>query len=215
VLLLGGVVVMLPEIRINTASEVSGAVAFLTVYRTLVLVDRFHPGGPKQAFLVALPLAAVSTLRQNYMAVAGIMTLALLLRPPATGDGTREGRLRELLRVAGFIALCLAPWAALALRSHRTFLFPLFPGNYDPTYAGLTAPASLASRFQLYLSTVLQDDPIRAMPLLLLVAPAAAFAAHRRALLGLWLGTIIGFAFVDMCLTPTTSRSPAMALRSW
>jgi hypothetical protein len=215
VLLLGAVVVMLPEIRINSASEVSGAVCFLTAYRTLVLVDRHRPGGLRQAFLVALPLAAVSTLRQNYMAVAGVMTLSLVLRPPAAtaqqgSDGVADDRpLRAFVRVAGFIVLCLAPWAALALRSHHTFLFPLFPGNYDPGYAGLTAPASLASRFQLYLATVLQDDPIRAMPLLLLIAPAAAFAAHRRALLGLWLGTILGFAFVAMSLPDADNFSIA------
>jgi hypothetical protein len=200
VLLLGAVVVMLPEIRINTASEVSGAALFLTAYRSAVLADRHHVGGWRRAAVVALPLATICTLRQNYIAVAAIMTLALLLPGDGADESAARGRARAFGRVVALIGLGLLPWAALAFRSNHTFLFPLFAGNYDPHFAGLAPTGGLADRFKLYLSAMFQDDPIRAMPLLVVIAPAAAMAAHRRPLLGLWLGAIIGFAFLAMGL---------------
>jgi hypothetical protein len=190
------VIVMLPDVRINTASEMSGVFGFVALARTMVLVDRAGLRDARAGLLVALVAAFVCTLRQNYLLVTGFMLAALTLR----GGEPWLVRRRTMLTVAGLTAACLAPWAALALRSNHTFLFPFLPGNYDPSYAALTAPASWAARVTVYLHAAFHDDPIRSMPLLLIAAPAVARAWHRRALLGLWAGAIVGFAVLALSL---------------
>jgi hypothetical protein len=199
------VLVMLPEVRINSASEVSGGLAFLAVWRTLGAVQKSSARSWRSALLVALPLATVCTLRQNFMVVAAIMGGSLLLP-----DGNPlAARSRYTLRVGLLVAACLAPWAALAFRSNHTFLFPFLPGNYDPHYAGLTGTATWDARVRFYLSMIFQDDPIRAMPLFMLAAPAVARLAKQPALLGLWLGTIVGFALVALSLPEADSFTVA------
>ncbi len=190
------VLVMLPEVRINSASEVSGALAFLAAWRTLAVVGESSARTWRSALLVALPLATVCTLRQNFMVVAAIMGGSLLL-PDGNALAVRS---RYSVRVGLLVAACLTPWAALAFRSNHTFLFPFIPGNYDPHYAGLTGTSTWDARVRFYLSTIFQDEPIRAMPLFMLAAPAVARLAKQPALVGLWLGTIVGFALVALSL---------------
>jgi hypothetical protein len=193
------VMVMLPEVRINSASEVSGALGLLAAFRTVVLVEREGVGGRRGSMLVALPMAAVSTLRQPYMFVVGFMLLALLV-PAADETESAADRRRRFLEATALTAAGLLAWSALAFRSNHTFLFPLFSGNYDPSYAGITPASSWEPRLRFYLGALFHDEPIRVMPLLLLAAPAVARSANRRALLGLWLGTIIAFALIVLSL---------------
>src|SRR4029077_16327260 len=65
-LLLSLFILMLAEIRVNSASEVSGAVGFVALYRTMVLVERNGIRRLRGALLIALPAALIATLRQNY-----------------------------------------------------------------------------------------------------------------------------------------------------
>jgi hypothetical protein len=197
VVLLACAVFMLPEIRINSSSEASGALALVAVFRTMVWVDRNRARGMRAAFLLALPLAAVCTFRQNYQLAAALMLAALLLPGPEP-DG-RERR-RHVLRVAALTAACLLPWAALAFRSNHTFLFPVFHGNYDPSYAALTPASSWHTRLRLLVAGTIAAEPIRALPLWLLAAFALARKWHRRAVVGLCLATIVGCAALALSL---------------
>ena len=190
-------VLMLPIIRINSASGMSGAMGFVAAFRTMVFIDRRRLDGWRAALLVALPIAATCTFRQNFLAVAAFLVAAIVLTPPGVD---RPRRLRQLGQLGACVAVCLLGWAALAYRSNHTFLFPMFPGNYDPDYAALTAPASWAARVKVMLAAIVYGEPIHTMPLLLLVAPAAARRWHHRPLLGLWLGTMVGFAFIALSL---------------
>lgn len=192
-------VMMLPDNRVNSASEVSGVVGFLAAFRTMVLVERHRLRGPRAALLIALPIAAVATLRQNYLAVVALLVGALILRGANDGESWRA-RARHLGQVALLVVACLLPWAALAFRSNHTFLFPIFHGNYNPAYEGITAPSTWDARLRFYISAAFHSEPIRTMPLLLLAAPAIAAGANRRALLGLWAGTIVGFAMLALSL---------------
>ncbi len=194
------VVLTLPEIRQNSASELSGVVAFLILYRTIEFADaRIFTDAQAEwrgALLVALPAAAACTLRQNYIAVVGIMLLALAVRGP---DDLRA-RLRRFGQVAALTGAALFPWMALSFRSNHTFLFPIFAGYYDRTYAGITAPATWGARFALYREAMFRPEPVSTMPFLLLAAPLLMRGGQRRALLGLWAGTIVGFALVSLSL---------------
>jgi hypothetical protein len=201
-------VLMLPDNRVNSASEVSGVVGFVAVFRTLVLVERHGLRGPRVALLIALSIAAAATLRQNYLAVLAFPLGALILRGATDGESWRA-RARQLGQVGLLVVACLLPWAALAFRSNHTFLFPIFHGNYNPAYQGITAPSTWDARLRFYISAVFASEPIRTMPLLLLAAPAIAAGANRRALLGLWAGTIVGFAMLTLSLPDSDNYTMA------
>jgi hypothetical protein len=207
-LLLVLLAIMLPEIRQNSGSEVSGALCFLAAFRSMTFVERIGPRGLRRAWLVALPLAAICTLRQNYLAVVAFMMASLLLggREPAIPWAERR---RHFIEVALLTGACLLPWAVLAFRSNHTFLFPVFPGNYDPHYAALTSPASWSTHFKVYLSAAFYDLPIQSMPIFLLAAPAVAWRWKSRALLGLWIGTVVGFALLALSLPETDNYTIA------
>jgi hypothetical protein len=202
------VVLMLPDNRVNSASELSGVVGFVATWRTLVLVERNGLRGFRPSLLSALPIAAVSTLRQNYLPVVAAMLGALILRGASEGESWRD-RGRHLGQVALLVGACLLPWAALAFRSNHTFLFPIFHGNYDPAYAGITAPSSWVVRLKFYFGALFHTDPIRTMPLLLLAGPAIAAGANRRASLGLWAGTMVGFAILALSLPDSDNYTMA------
>jgi hypothetical protein len=205
VVLLAVAVLMLPEVRINSSSSASGAVGFVAVFRTMVLLERRRARDWRAAVLLGLVFAAVCTLRQNYQVCAALMWAALLL--PGADCDWRERR-RYALRVAIAVAACLLPWAVLAFRSNHSFLFPLFHGNYDPSYAGLTPEGSTwQTRFKLLVTIALAGEPIRLLPVLLLIAPAAARGCHRRALFGLWLGAIVALVALPLSIPEADNLS--------
>jgi hypothetical protein len=193
------VVLMLPDNRANSASELSGVMGFVAAWRTLVWVERNGLRGFRASLLTALPIAAVATLRQNYLPVVAAMTGALLLQGARQDESWRD-RWRHFGQVALLVGACLLPWATLAFRSNHSFLFPIFHGNYDPAYAGITAPASWDARLKFYFGALFHTDPIHTMPLLLLAGPAIAAGANRRACLGLWAGTMLAFAILSLSL---------------
>jgi len=188
---------MVPEVRVNSTSEASGALGFVAMFRTMVWAERTHARGRGAAFLLALPVAAVCTLRQNYQIAAALMLGAAAL---FGRDADAPERRRQLLRVVGWTAACLLPWAALALRSNHTFLFPLFHGYYDPHYVGLTPASSWHKRMEVLLSASASTEPIRLLPLLVLAAPALARRWQLRPIAALWVGSVLGCAALVMFL---------------
>jgi hypothetical protein len=199
-------VLMLPDGRANSASEMSGVAGFVAVWRTLTLIDRRRMRGGRAALLAALPLAAVATLRQNFILPLAAVAVALTLGARRDGGAPvhdvedRSARLRFFRQVALATLACLLPWAALALRSNRTFLFPLLHGNYHPESGGITYPATWDVRFKVLVGAAFADEPIHPFPLLLLALPAVAGGANRRVSLGLWLGTAVGFVVLTWSL---------------
>jgi hypothetical protein len=165
----------------------------------MVWVERHGLRGLRAALLSALPIAAVTTLRQSYLPVVAAMLAALLLRGAREDESWRDRR-RYFGQVALLVGACLLPWAALAFRSNHTFLFPIFHGNYDPNYAGITAPSPLDARLKFYFGALFHNEPIHTMPLLLLAGPAIAAGANRRACLGLWAGTMGAFAMLALSI---------------
>ncbi len=204
-------VLMLPDGRANSASEMSGVVAFVAVWRTWTFLDRRGMRGRAAALLAALPLAAVATLRQNYLVPAAMMLFALLARGGAGRSGATErweDRVRFFWRVALLTGGCLLPWLILALRSNHTFLFPIFHGNYHPEAGGISIPTAWHERLKAGFSTVFHDKPLPTL-LFLLALPAAAAGPSRRATLGLWLGTMVGIALLCWSLPDTDNYTIA------
>ncbi|HLK93297.1 MAG TPA: hypothetical protein VKZ18_25625 [Polyangia bacterium] len=188
-------VLMLPDGRANSASEMSGVVGFVATWRTATFVDRRDLRGWRGAMLAALPLAAVATLRQNYLVPVVVMLFTWAARG-GRPDERWDDRLRFFWQVAAATGACLLPWAVLALRSNGTFLFPLFHGNFHPDAGGISVPTPWHERLKGCFSAVFYETPIHPTLLLVLALPAAAAGANRRASIGLWLGAILGFGFL-------------------
>lgn len=210
-LLSAAVPLMLPDDRANSASELSAVVGFVALWRTMTLVDRDGRRDNAAAWLIAMVAAFVCTLRQNELPAVGCMLLALALG--ATGrDGqpeTPELRRRFLATTLLATGACLLPWLLMALRSNHTFLFPVWHGNYDPRYAGISRPAGWNERLRFLIADALHGEPVHTMPLILLAVPAAAAGAGRRAALGLWAGTVVAFSLLAWSLPDSDNYTVA------
>ncbi len=193
-LVLLAVLLSIPELRINSASEMSGVAGFLAIYRTLVFVSRRGLAEVRAAALVALPAAAVCTLRQNYQLVVAALLGGLLLDSRGGVLADLRGRLKALAQTGGVMCALLVPWWVLAFRSNRTLLYPLYPGNADLSFAAITSQATVDERLHAVWSAVFHQEPIRALPLLLLGAPLVARDSHRGPLWGLVVGALLGLA---------------------
>lgn len=197
-------VLMLPDGRANSASEMSGVVGLVAAWRTATFVDRRDLRGWPGALLAALPLAAVATLRQNYLATVAVMLFAWLVRRRPRSEAEAGEPRAERLRFFGQVALatgaCLLPWALLAVRSNRTFLFPLVHGNFHPEAGGISVATPWHERLKICFSAAFHETPVHPTLLLLLALPAAAAGPNRRASLGLWLGAMLGFGFLSWSL---------------
>lgn len=125
--------VVLPDARLNTASLMSGAFAFLGLFRTLVFVRSYPDESVRNGTLVALVGAAACTLRQNYIAgYAAVIAISY----GAFYYRTRDRRaFRELSIVFVATLAFLAAWMGVAWRSNGTPLFPLFKGWIDPRFS--------------------------------------------------------------------------------
>jgi hypothetical protein len=85
VLLLLLLTVTLPEIRINTATTMTGVVYFLGLYRTLVWRPAAETRGWRAAVPVALLAAGAAGLRQNYLVPIAVLLVLEYGRPIVRG----------------------------------------------------------------------------------------------------------------------------------
>lgn len=185
------VVLLLPDASTNTASYWTGAALFLGLYRTAVALD----GLPRAGFAtLGLATAAACSLRQNFVPVAVLFTLLVLLlrlrRPLATAWREERAAWRDTV-VAG--AVVLVPFMIAAWRSSQTPLYPLWPGTANPDIPTTPVVWSAWQELQFFLQIVLDPNPVRvAVPLL----PVLLLCRDRRRgapLLALCLACGIGF----------------------
>jgi hypothetical protein len=116
---------LVPIVRHNTMSQATGVLLWLALYRTL---------GAKSPVLAGLVLAALCSLRSNYLAAAAIVALAALL--PAGGLLIS---VRDWLKFVGAASAGMGCWMLLLYRSSGSLIYPLFPGFGHYSYsAGAT-----------------------------------------------------------------------------
>ncbi|PYT04524.1 MAG: hypothetical protein DMF60_15055 [Acidobacteria bacterium] len=146
-------VLMVPIVRHNTMSQATGIVIWLALYRTVQT---------RAVVLAGLLLAALCTLRSNYVLCSGILMAALLL-PLAR----RFLPLRDWWRLAAVACGAIVPWSLLLYQSSGSLFYPLFAGFQRPGYS-YSAGIGWADRMHALFG--LLTDP----NVLLLVVPLAA-----------------------------------------
>jgi hypothetical protein len=198
----------MPNIRFNSASEMSGVVFFLALYRTAAsraLAER--PAG--RAVVLGLVGAAACTLRHSYLVPVAVFFVALYLPSViAAARAERAARpalLRGTARAAGALVLFLLPWALLAYRSSRTFLFPLMSGNYNAAYGGFTTHSDALTRLKFLWINACHCHPIAALPFFVLCAMLIPARRTHGALRALLVAAFVGFVSVVFSL-PLSDR---------
>jgi len=168
------VVLLLPEIAINTASYWTGVVAFLALYRTVVR---------EQWPLVGLMAAATCTLRQNFLATVAVFLASVLLgrlvtlaRTMPAGEAWRTER-RAWAWIAGVALAVIVPWWIAAYVSSQTFLFPIVDGTWNHALSLAPAVTTWPQELGFLVTCCLDTSPIVVIPILALVL---AFTTDRR-----------------------------------
>jgi hypothetical protein len=188
-----------PNLRANSASEVSGVAIFLGLYRTASwkgFAERPLAG----AVVLGMLAAAVCTLRQSYLIPAAVFMVVFYLPVALSGllAPGPEGR-RKLAAVgiaAGAILVFLVPWAVVSYRSHGTFLFPLLNGNYRVEYAAMDSRSKVEERFKFFWSNICHCSPIRSIPFFLFAGALIPGRKTAGALPALLWATVVGFISV-------------------
>jgi hypothetical protein len=186
----------MPNIRLNSASEISGVAVFLGLFRTAAWPG-FAERPRERGVLLALVGAATATLRHSYLVPVAVFMAALYLPTVlAAVRAPRDERRRLLLdvaRVAGLLVLFLLPWAVLAQLSSRTFLFPLLSGNYRVEYGGFTTQSNALDRVKFLWINVCHCHPVTTIAFFLIAAVALPAAITRGALRALFWAGLVGF----------------------
>jgi hypothetical protein len=191
--------VTVPDIRINSGSEMSGVIFFLGLVRTVTWTGALERPRARAVVLALLAVAAC-TLRQSYLVTAA-MFLAILYAPALiaavrTRAPAAWAEVKVAATAAAAFVLFVAPWALLAFRSNRTFLFPLANGNYRPEYGHMVRNSELLSRIKFFWLNICHCHPVYSLPLFLLAGLLIPWRATGGALPALLGAGALGFASI-------------------
>jgi hypothetical protein len=154
----------------NTASELSGAVLFLALFRVFDSESAEALCGWRCAILIGLLGAATCTLRQNYL--VPVIAIVGLSYGFALRGRWREGKLGLVagpLRALAALALFLLPWWIVIYRSSGTFLFPVIPGNGRADF-GLRTTISFAEEIDFLVFNAQWNRPVLSVFIFVLAA---------------------------------------------
>lgn len=179
---------VMPDISINTASYWTGAAMFLALYRTVTLAE----DAPRTMFVLAGVIgAATCTLRQNYLPVVALfLVLALVFR--LRTSPWREERRTWAWTIAAAAAVLL-PWCIAAYVSGHTFLFPVIDGTWNHALSLSPRGASWAENLSYVVAACVDSQPLVIVPVLFVVAAATTDRRAARPLTALFVASTLGF----------------------
>lgn len=206
--------VLLPNTSINSASYYSGLAFFLGLYQSLELLPDDLALQPRAAMRRVVPLAllgaATCALRQNYQAAVGVvLVVAYAFAFKHSHVRPRWRRLVEPAFGAGLLVLFLVPWFVLLYRSNDTFLFPVFKGTFRAGVAVNSQVMTPSRVLRLCVDVFLTPDPIKTLPLFMLVGLFVRERAIRRPLASQWISAFVSIAL--LCVAFTLSDAGNMA----
>jgi hypothetical protein len=164
----------LGEVRINIGSLVTGAAAFIGVYRTFLLIAAEPASGPaggeqdvplRRLALLGAAVATTWLLRPtNAMPAALFVALALTHRRllKARRGWGKDIWLapRDALLVGLSCLVCVAPWLVAFHESVGTFIYPFMRGNATPGFVLVKAEPGLAYNVKHLLGDLLYPTPV-------------------------------------------------------
>jgi hypothetical protein len=196
VLLAGLLAMSLPYTPHNTAAAISGVVLFLALFRLFDDPRFVSARAGHNAVLVGLLVAAVCTLRQNFLAAAVVFVAAAYLTHLAWPDekGRREWLWQGLLAAAATVVL-LAPWMALSFRAAHTALYPILKGNVRPDF-GIVGKAPWFEALRWAIKNLFFFKPIASIGLFFVAAIALPSWRRSMALHAFVLANAASFAMM-------------------
>jgi hypothetical protein len=200
VLLLLLLTVTLPETHRNTATQMTGVVFFLGLYRTLSWRPVQEAVRARAGIPVALLAAGACTLRQNYLAPVAVL-LALEYGAPIFRTmrlrplGVERAAVVRAATTAAALVVFLAPWLAMSFRWCRTFLFPFMTGNFNTDYS-FFRPLEPFENLHYMWSNVSYCLPVKAVPLFMVAALTGTAPSRRKTLAHFAIAAFAGFAIL-------------------
>ncbi len=197
VLLLMLLTVTLPEIRVNTATTMTGVVFFFGLYRTLAWRPVRESAGFRGAIPVALLAAGAASLRQNYLAPVGVLLALEYGVPLLRGLRLRPFHVDRVaadraVKTAAALLVCLLPWFVMALRWYGTFLFPILRGTFNPDYS-FFQPLTRFEQYHYLWTNVGYWLPVKAIPLVVIAGLLGVDRRRHRTLACFLVATLVGF----------------------
>jgi hypothetical protein len=192
------------NVRINTASELSGVPVILTLYRTVrvPLGPDVQPAWPiPTRRLVALATLAVVGILMRTSNAPALMPFLLLVLTSDFALATRQPwRPAALVSFASVLAIfsvafavALLPWAVMLKQSCGTFFYPFGHSNLTPGWTFLRT-ASLKQAAVMWLTAVSWDKPITAFIPFIVAGLAPLAGRARNDLVFLTVGCLVGIA---------------------
>ena len=181
------------DLNHNAASEFSGAVFFLAIFRILDRPRRDTQSAWPTAVTLALVAAAACTLRQSNLAAASLIPAAYYGLRLARERATRRHWAKEAALTAALTLTLLLPWMILAYRSCGTPLYPVIIGNGAHDFMDFE-PISTVDKARYVLAAGLYPGRLPGLLLAFtagLALPARASLALRASLAGTALATLM------------------------
>ncbi len=190
------------NVRINTASQLSGVPVILTLYRSLRVPlapdgDRKWPMATRRLVVIAA-LAVVAILMRTSNAPAVLPFILLVLASDfalATRRPWRRDALWSFVKVLAIFSVAfgaiLLPWAVMLKQSCGTFFYPLGHSNLTPGWTFLRT-ASLKPATVAWLTALSYEKPISVFAPFIVAGLAPLAGRARNDLFFLTIGTLIG-----------------------
>jgi hypothetical protein len=185
------------DLNHSAASEFSGAVFFLAMFRILDRPRRANEDAWANALALALVASAACTLRQSNLPAAALIPAAYYGLRIVQGAGARRRWAREAALAALFSLALLLPWMVMTYRSSGTPLYPLVVGNGAQNYLSSgPSPASTTDKGRYLVTASLYPGRLPGLLLAFaagLLVPSRASPALRASLAGTALAVIMLF----------------------
>jgi hypothetical protein len=220
----------------NLASEISGVVFFLAIFRVLDdgSIDGKHPSA--NAIVIGLLSAAACTLRQNFLIAVGVtVALHYVFRLASAGASWRRDVRREAALTAGVTLAALAPWMLMSYANAHTILYPIMQGDSNPDW-GLMGTVPWEEEIRWFAINLKWPEPARTLVCFVLAGfllrSGRTSVAVRAHLIGMVVGFVLlvhtfqtstfadsmaryYFSFVTAYILSVTLRALSGGARSW
>ena len=190
-------VVLLPFPMLNSASHISGLALFLTLFRSLDLIENLNDMRPRMFWLVGLLVAGIASLRAHYLAAATVTVVAFLMIDMWRHRDAVRARMISLFHAGGASVVFLLPWMATLWQSSSTPMYPVFPGTHRPDYENYSAPLGFSEHLSFF------GDVMISPGVALFAVPVILYAFRRASLAGLalYLGALVTTAVLSWVFT--------------